>query len=237
MNEVIITKINSSYVHVEADDDILHEINDYFAVFAEGYMFSPRYKARIWDGKDRFFSILHHTLPAGLLQTLEKFCKKNNYEIKYESFDDFESEYTDESFEKNCAEALRNTGMKMRDYQEAACKLALQKKIGILQCCTSSGKSMIIYNMIRNMLTYKRIKKILLIVPSVSLVEQMHSDFKDYGWNEVDDYVTLKYAGKEFDNTMPVMISTWQSLQKIEDNEFFEDFDAVIVDECHRIKS
>lgn len=131
-------------------------------------------------GKVRFFSILNHTLPAGLLITLVRFCNDCKYEVKYQDFDDFESEYSDKMFEYNCEEALKVSGMKMRDYQEAACKLALQKKTGVLQCCTSSGKSMIIYNMIRNMLTYKRIKKILLIVPSVSLVEQMNSDFKDY---------------------------------------------------------
>lgn len=131
-------------------------------------------------GKVRFFSILNHTLPAGLLSTLVKFCNDCKYELKYQDFNDFESEYSDKMFEYNCEEALKVSGMKMRDYQETACKLALQKRTGILQCCTSSGKSMIIYNMIRNMLTYKRIKKILLIVPSVSLVEQMNSDFKDY---------------------------------------------------------
>lgn len=131
-------------------------------------------------GKVRFFSILNHTLPAGLLNALVKFCNDSKYELKYQDFNDFESEYSDNTFEYNCEEALKVSGMKMRDYQEAACKLALQKRTGILQCCTSSGKSMIIYCMIKNMLTYKRIKKILLIVPSVSLVEQMSSDFKAY---------------------------------------------------------
>lgn len=33
------------------------------------------------------------------------------------------------------------------------------------------------------------------------------------------------------------MISTWQSLQKIEDSDFFADFDAVLVDECHQSKA
>lgn len=238
MNEVIITKVNSSYVLVDSDDDILHDINNYFAVYADGYMFNPRYKARVWDGKVRFFSIINHTLPAGLLPTLEKFCRDNNYIVTYaDKFNEFESEYDDAEFEKNCNNALKNSGMKMRDYQEAACKLALQKKIGILQCCTSSGKSMIIYNMIRNMLTYKRIKKILLIVPSVSLVEQMNSDFKDYGWKDSDKYISLLYSGKNYEPSKPILISTWQSLQKFDDPDFFADFDAVVVDECHGSKA
>ena len=181
MNEVIVTKINSSYVRIEADEDTLHDINNYFAVYADGYMFNPRYKARVWDGKIRFFSINTGLLPAGLVPTLEKFCIANNLDFKNDLSSDYETEYNEAEFQEICEEALKASGMKMRDYQEAACKLALKKKIGILQCCTSSGKSMIIYNMIRNMLTYKRIKKILLIVPNVSLVEQMYSDFKEYG--------------------------------------------------------
>ena len=235
MNEVIITKINSSYVQIDTDEDTLHDINNYFAVYADGYMFNPRYKARVWDGKIRFFSMNTHLLPAGLVPTLEKFCEKNNLKVtKYDT--EFESEFDEDSFKTNCDEALKVSGMHMRDYQEAACKLAPQNKLGILQCCTSSGKSMIIYNMIRNMLTYKRIKKILLIVPNVSLVEQMHSDFIEYGWTDEDDTVEMLYAGKDPTFQTPVLISTWQSLQKL-GSDFFEDIDAVIVDECHNSKA
>ncbi len=237
MNEVIITKINASYVKLDADEDILHDINSFFAVYAEGYMFNPRYKARVWDGKIRFFSITTHLLPAGLVSAVEKFCDKNNYTVRYENFDDTTSEFSEDTFAKNCEEALKVSGMKMRDYQEEACKIALKQRTGILQCCTSSGKSMIIYNMIRNMLTYNRIKKILLIVPSVSLVEQMRSDFIEYGWTDADKYVSMLYSGQNVYFGKPVLISTWQSLQKIEDPDFFAEYEAVIVDECHGSKA
>jgi len=237
MNELIITKLNSSYLQLDADTDILQDINAYFAVYADGYLFNPRYKARVWDGKLRFFSINTRLLPIGLKAVLEKFCRENNISVKYEEFNDFESEYDETAFAVNVAEALKASGMTMRDYQEEACKLALQNRTGILQCCTSSGKSMIIYNMIKNMLTYKRIKKVLLIVPNVSLVEQMYSDFKEYGWNKIEDSVEMLYAAKKPTFELPVLISTWQSLQNIENKEYFEDVDAVIVDECHQSKA
>lgn len=237
MNELIITKLNSSYLQLDADTDILQDINAYFAVYADGYLFNPRYKARVWDGKIRFFSINTRLLPIGLKSVLEKFCSENHISIKYEEFNDFESEYDETKFNSNVTEALKSSGMQMRDYQEEACKLALQNRLGILQCCTSSGKSMIIYNMIRNMLTYKRIKKVLLIVPNVSLVEQMYSDFTEYGWTDIKDSVEMLYAAKKPTFKLPVLISTWQSLQNIENKEYFEDVDAVIVDECHQSKA
>lgn len=237
MSEIIITRLNSSFVQLDADDDVLHDINAFFAVYADGYLFNPRYKARVWDGKLRFFSINSHMLPSGLIPILEKFAKDNNHTIVKEDFNDFESEFTEDAFKVNVQNALANSGMTMRDYQEEACKLALKNKFGILQCCTSSGKSMIIYNMIRNMLTYKRIKRILLIVPNVSLVEQMYSDFKEYGWTDLQDSVEMLYSSKKPTFKLPVLISTWQSLQSIEDTSYFEDIDAVIVDECHGSKA
>ena len=44
------------------------------------------------------------------------------------------------------------------------------------------------------------------------------------------------YAAKDPTFKTPVLISTWQSLQKLTP-DFFEDVDAVIVDECHNSKA
>lgn len=234
--KIYVSKLNSSYVQVDADEDIILDLNNYFAVYAEGYKFSPKYKNRIWDGKIRFFSAATHILPLGLLDILQRFADDNKYTlVKDAQLSNEESEFDEAKFKVNIDNALKaSDGLKMRDYQEAACKLALQKKMGILQCCTSSGKSMIIYNMIRNLLTYKKIKKILLIVPNVSLVEQMYSDFEDYGWVDIEDSVEMLYSAKKPTFKLPVLISTWQSLQKVTDPDYYESIDAVIVDECHR---
>ena len=83
----------------------------------------------------------------------------------------------------------------------------------------------------------KRIKRVLLIVPNVSLVEQMYSDFKEYGWTDEEDSVELLYSAKKPTFKKPVLISTWQSLQKLDNDDYFEDVDAVIVDECHGSKA
>ena len=39
-------------------------------------------------------------------------------------------------------------------------------------------------------------QKILLVVPTTSLVEQMYKDFLDYGW-DADSFCHRIYAGKE----------------------------------------
>ena len=78
-------------------------------------------------------------------------------------------------------------------------------------------------------------EKILLVVPTTSLVEQMYKDFLDYGWN-ADSYCHRIYSGKEKSNDAPVTITTWQSVYKL-DRSFFEDYGVIIGDEAHLFKS
>ena len=78
-------------------------------------------------------------------------------------------------------------------------------------------------------------KNILLIVPTTSLVEQMYKDFEDYGWNS-EEHCHRVYGGSERVSNKPVVISTWQSIYKLE-KPFFDRFDVVIGDEAHQFKS
>ena len=78
-------------------------------------------------------------------------------------------------------------------------------------------------------------KNILIVVPTTSLVEQMHKDFQDYGW-DADAYCHKIYSGREKITDQPVVITTWQSIYKLE-KSFFERFDVVIGDEAHLFKS
>ena len=55
--------------------------------------------------------------------------------------------------------------------------------------------------------------KTLILVPTTSLVEQMYSDFLDYGWKE--NYLQKLYQGHDKKVISDVMISTWQSLYKM----------------------
>ena len=77
-------------------------------------------------------------------------------------------------------------------------------------------------------------QKILLIVPTTSLVEQMYKDFQDYGW-DAENHCHKIYSGREKTSDAPVVITTWQSIYKL-DRSFFEDFDVVIGDEAHQFK-
>ena len=122
---------------------------------------------------------------------------------------------------------------KARDYQLRAVYQALKYNRRLLLSPTGSGKSLIIYSIVRWHLHFDR--EILIIVPTVSLVEQLYKDFKEYGWNP-RGYCHRISAGAEKFTEKPVVISTWQSIYK-EPRKFFKKFDVVIGDEAHLYKA
>ena len=103
---------------------------------------------------------------------------------------------------------------------------------------TASGKSFIIYSLIRyytHLIKEQTNYKCLLIVPTTSLVEQMYTDFESYGWNVKKNCHRL-YSGYSNQTDKKVLISTWQSLYKLP-KKYFEQFDCVVGDEAHLYKS
>ena len=122
---------------------------------------------------------------------------------------------------------------KARDYQLKAIFQAIKQRRKLLLSPTGSGKSLIIYGLVRWHRAAQR--NILIIVPTTSLVSQLKQDFKDYGWN-ANANVHEIMAGREKHTEKPVVISTWQSIYK-EKKGFFERFDVVIGDEAHLYKA
>jgi superfamily II DNA or RNA helicase len=124
----------------------------------------------------------------------------------------------------------------IRDYQfDAVCK-GLERKRAILVSPTGSGKSLIIYVLTRyflDQLAHEN-QKVLIVVPTTSLVEQMTNDFVDYGYGQ--DLVHKIYSGKDKDTMLSIVVSTWQSIYKL-GAPWFEQFGMVIGDECHGFKS
>jgi superfamily II DNA or RNA helicase len=119
------------------------------------------------------------------------------------------------------------------DYQIKSVYECLRYNRKTIVSATSSGKSYVIYCLIRY--HFLKDRKCLLIFPTTGLIRQMFSDWKSYGWDP-EEYCHLIYDGAEKRNDSPIILSTWQSLNNCS-KSFFEDIDCVIVDECHGCKS
>lgn len=234
MSDLVIRKENESYVTLGCDEDLNNKFYNLFSAYMPGYRFNPRFKNHLWDGKVHCYSPITQTLPIGLVRNLIQYCQSKNINYELEDYGDM-----DDVIDKAEMEKIVNSfidGFNARDYQINAVYEALTHKKGVLLSCTGSGKSLMIYTFLRYLLQEKNITRMCLIVPSVSLVEQMYSDFRDYGWEELEDNVEMLYSGQKPTFKKPILISTWQSLEK-EDKEFFEVYEAVVVDECHQAKA
>ena len=238
METIRVRKLNHSVLQVECDFGQAQELNEFFSFFVPGYKFMPAFRNKLWDGKIRLFNIRNNELPAGLFEHLEKFAEQRGYLMGLEK-----TEYgLPESYSKVDPQEIMefvqkiNLPFPIRDYQfDAVCK-GLEKKRAILLSPTGSGKSLIIYVLARYFLSEvaEDYQKLLIVVPTTSLVEQMTNDFKDYGYNI--ENVHKIYSGKDKDTECPIIISTWQSIYKLS-GAWFEQFGMVIGDECHGFKS
>jgi superfamily II DNA or RNA helicase len=221
---------------VECDIGTHLEIKEHVSCYAANYKFHPRFKARIWNGKISFYDIRGHLYPIGLLPQIYECAKKFNYQVKLNFSVDKLSNIVPDVEIDEFAEKIFKEDFVLRDYQFNAIKASLENKRGVCLSATASGKSAMIYTIFRYLTERLGKKKTMLIVPNTSLVEQMFSDFIDYGWLDINKHVTKLYAGRKPDFSKPILITTWQSIYK-QPESFFKDFDAVLIDECQSAKS
>ncbi len=227
MDTVQVEKYDEVYIKVKAEPSIMMEMSEYFTFEVPGAKFMPAYRSKFWDGKIRLLNVMTGLLYAGLTKYVEEFCKSREYEIEYVS--DFSSENFSVKEAKDFIEKLKPT-MQPRDYQIDAFVHAVRERRALLLSPTASGKSFIIYLLVRYYA-----KRTLIIVPTTSLVSQLSSDFADYGFDS-DTFVHRVFAGQDKGTTKPITITTWQSVYKLP-KEFFDSFDVVIGDEAHLFKA
>lgn len=228
-----VIKYNESHLRVICDRDEANNISEYFAFYTPGYQWSPKYKAGIWDGRIYLFNYKTGLLPLGLAPRLLKFFK--TYKFDYELLDGIKEEgykLSAKNILKFCK--MIKTPFAPRDYQiRSIQELAWRKKASILSA-TGSGKSFVAYILFNILKYFDEENKFLLLVPTTSLVEQMAGDFQEYAenWCDYSQYVHKIYAGKEKESDKPIIISTWQSLQKLP-KRYFSQFSVVKCDEVH----
>ena len=222
-HDVEISKVNEVYIRVSCQRDIAQEISDHFTFLVPGHTFVPAYRKKLWDGKIRLFNVMNHLLYYGLFEHLCKFLYLRNYKAKF--VDDFKTELVILTHED-----LPKLPVEIRDYQLNAINHALTNHRSLLLSPTASGKSLIIYILVR----YLKLKT-LILVPTTSLVSQMYNDFREYGWDVANNCHTV-FAGRDKGSELPVIISTWQSIYKMQ-QKYFEQYELVIGDEAHGFKS
>jgi len=231
---IILDKKDDVYLKVEADEDVRRELGQFFTFEVPGFKFMPQFRNRVWDGKIRLFSYQTGQIYVGLYPYILKWCEDND--VKVVDGTKIQDTKVDESKVDAFIKALK-IPLEVRDYQKEAFIHCVRKNRCLLLSPTASGKSLISYLLVRfNILRLKeQNKKILIIVPTTSLVEQLFKDFKDYGWSP-ERNVHRIYQGHDKETNKPVIISTWQSIYNMP-KKYFKDIGMILGDEAHLFKA
>lgn len=230
MVDIVVKKLNNSYSKIECDASIQRELWDFFSFEVPGAKYMPLYRAKKWDGKIHIFNTKNNTIYYGLHKYIRRFAEDKNYSIEFEEGFYSVGNKDGEKF----LESL-DLPFEPHDFQRNAFIKGTKELRNVFVSPTGSGKSYIIYLLCEYFAILQK-KKTLLVVPSISLVDQMYKDFANYSKKKINESVYQITAGIDKLNTYPITISTWQSVYKLP-KSWFENFDAVIVDECHLAKA
>ena len=232
-----ITLKNHSMLYIDCEPGISAELSEHFSFYVPGYKFMLPYKRKVWDGKIRLFNRLTNELNSGLYLKLKDFCMNRGYTMTMKESDEYGLPNVKNPINHmELMKYISNLGLpwEIRDYQYDAVAYGTINKKAVLQSPTGSGKSLIIYTLLRWYLD-NHDQNVLVVVPTTSLVEQMFNDFKSYGFNS-DNECHIIYSGKDKHTDKRVIISTWQSIYKL-GKDWFEQFGCVFGDECHGFKA
>jgi len=233
---LIIEKSNEVFIKIQTEPHIEYELRDHFKFEVPNAKFMPQYRGRNWNGENHLYDIRTKQIYVGLLDKVVAFCENYGYTYRFEN-----NKFYGLPYEVN--ENISYEGVKdymtsicshsPRQYQIEGVYDALRHNRKLLISPTASGKSLMIYALVRYYAD--RGQKILLVVPTTSLVSQIVGDFRDYGW-DADSYCHQIFSGREKYTDLPVTVSTWQSIYKLE-RSFFEKYNVIIGDEAHLFKS
>ena len=230
---LIISKKNEVYLNIKTEPNYARELSDFFTFEVPGARFMPSYRNKYWDGKIRLFNQMNGEVYVGLLPYIEEFAKRNELDIQYKEGVKDEGEHRTSilgGFVRRVSPKSKGKTLQIRNYQMDAFTHAVRNNRSLLLSPTASGKSLIIYLLSR----WYESERVLILVPTTSLVEQMYSDFIDYGYLEAK--MQKIYQGHSREITKEVTISTWQSLYKMP-KKFFEQFGSILGDEVHLFKA
>ena len=81
---------NESYTYIGSEDtDLLYTIMSQLEVYTEGYKFNPSFRAGIWDGKKKFYTVERGLLkiPKGLTPNIIKMLRDKGIPFEYDKIE------------------------------------------------------------------------------------------------------------------------------------------------------
>lgn len=224
--------LDTSFVQIKAESNIIYELRDYFSFQPPGYQYQAKYKYGGWNG---FIYLMDYNgkLPYGLAYLVAKFAESRGYAIWVDPKIHEKEELTRADFDKWLSEHPVYSGDNKIDahwYQADSVYEGLHNRRAVLNLPTSAGKSLI-QGLIARWCLENYSGKVLILVPTTSLVDQMIADIADYRLFPKEAMLGIRSGSAKNSNAM-IYVSTWQSAIKMP-KEWLQQFMCLMVDECH----
>lgn len=254
-------KDKEEFIIQDATHTEYHQLALWFTRYTKGYQFTPAFKMGVWNGTETYFN--KGRIKFGLWQEIRKVCNMIDSPFHIDNMNELplNNDIKIDDIFKFCEEFFKDH--KVYDkvnkewllfypyYHQMVCAFKILKsRFSIAEVATSGGKTLIISIVIFYLLTHiKPSAKILIIVPSITLVSQFRKDIIEYNISQNNqnknkslhsEHQPLDIRISEIMSDKPntvddpnIMIGTFQSLVEY-DKKFFNQFDCIIVDEAHK---
>ena len=137
MAAIIEIKGNKAKILGETDYMFLDGLDLELSYMIAGAEYSQNYIRGRWDGRKRLLNN-DLTFPIGLINRVKEYFDDNKKEVLILD----KNSYT-QSTPKSILDKLSSLNKKPRQYQIDSANLALEKKRGIIRCCTGGGKTLV----------------------------------------------------------------------------------------------
>lgn len=231
--EIKVQFYDYSNVYIDCDDSTFFELRDYFSFESPGYRFNPKYKRGVWDGRIRLLGY-DRLLPYGLYKFVIKFADQMEYKVTVDPKISKKNDVTEKEL-RDWIESKEiysgSTKISPHWYQTSSVVEGLTNFRSLLNLPTSAGKSLIQALLARYYIENYQ-GKVLILVPTTTLVDQMINDFVDYRLFPRAALHGIR-SGTKKDSDALIYVSTWQSAIK-QPKEWFHQFGMFMNDEAHK---
>lgn len=228
--DIKVQKLDDVNCRVICDPGIAQELSEFFTFDVPGAKFSPQYKNGMWDGKIRLFNQMVRQVYIGLAHYLAHFAETRGYSFEFGSDVVCNYKTSIEEIQAFIKSLRLPPEIEVRDYQIRALLEAITHQRRLLISPTASGKSLIIYMILK----WFADSDVMIVVPTVGLVNQMRSDFIEYGMDPEEIQIVMSGETKRI--TKRVTITTWQSAFELP-KAWFNKYRVMIGDEAHQFKA
>lgn len=150
MEKLYVSKIDEVYLYIQASPSQSMELKEHFSYYTANYIYHPKVRQKIWDGRVSMFKWQSGLLPVGLYKELIKFGKKFQYEIVWDiPRDQMITDITDDEIYDFYKAIFKDSEFYPRDYQDDAIHRVLKKRRGIIESptgCHATGTKILMFD-------------------------------------------------------------------------------------------